>query len=489
MSHLEFDRGEASLVDGRRPYAPNLRIPSEVIRFTCVSLDIMAIVASIVVSTAVYERSTTSAYYETASSAKLAVLVALFFVAIFALQGGYRLHMLCGARNQIFKVLKTWAITFFVLSVIAFLLKVSADFSRGSVLMGFIVGLVSLIVCHAAIANRLRVQFNDRSLSVSRVFVVASGDLASGEKIVRKLGATGVEVVGVSIMTFRGSSRVEFSRACVSANRQLKHVLSRSAVDAVYLFTPWGDMRAIEELRAAMTPVPVPIFLFPDESVSRVLLRSRIGVADLQGYEIERPALSRWECGAKRTADIVIATTALLMLSPLLLYGAIGVILDSGRPILFRQQRKGFGGRPFTILKFRTMTVQENGPVVQQAKKNDSRVTRFGAILRRTSIDELPQLLNVLKGQMSIVGPRPHAIAHDDHYSEIIAPYALRNHVKPGITGWAQVNGLRGETHEVGMMEARIARDLWYINNWSIALDLRIVFLTAVQLLLRASAY
>ncbi|MBP0573366.1 sugar transferase, partial [Mycobacterium tuberculosis] len=151
--------------------------------------------------------------------------------------------------------------------------------------------------------------------------------------------------------------------------------------------------------------------------------------------------------------DIAVASAALVILSPLLLLVALAILIETGRPIFFRQNRRGFGGREFKIWKFRSMTVQENGPDVPQAQRNDPRVTPLGRLLRKTSIDELPQLLNVLKGDMSIVGPRPHAIAHDNHYDQKIATYAFRQHVKPGITGWAQVNGLRGETPRLSDME------------------------------------
>ena len=155
--------------------------------------------------------------------------------------------------------------------------------------------------------------------------------------------------------------------------------------------------------------------------------------------------------------------------------------LESSGPVIFSQRRKGFNGREFKIFKFRTMNVLEDGHVIPQARRNDPRVTRVGRILRTTSIDELPQLLNVLRGQMSLVGPRPHAVAHDDGYTKVIAKYAFRQHVKPGLTGWAQVNGFRGETAQLELMERRVECDLWYIKNWSFWLDLRIIVLTVLR--------
>jgi exopolysaccharide biosynthesis polyprenyl glycosylphosphotransferase len=170
--------------------------------------------------------------------------------------------------------------------------------------------------------------------------------------------------------------------------------------------------------------------------------------------------------------------TLLVVLAPLILLVAILIKLDSRGPIFFKQTRNGFNGRPFKIFKFRTMSVLEDGPVIRQATKDDPRVTHVGRLLRRVNIDELPQLFNVIAGDMALVGPRPHAAAHNSEYGQIIANYAHRYHVKPGLTGWAQVNGLRGETQSLQQMAKRVEFDLWYINNWSPLLDFRIMLQT-----------
>jgi putative colanic acid biosynthesis UDP-glucose lipid carrier transferase len=185
----------------------------------------------------------------------------------------------------------------------------------------------------------------------------------------------------------------------------------------------------------------------------------------------------------KRLIDIVVSGILLLAcLVPGLLI-ALLVKLDSPGPVLFRQRRIGYGGRPFHILKFRTMHVLEDGPQVVQARRGDPRVTRLGALLREFSLDELPQLINVLVGDMSLVGPRPHAAAHDDYYGRHIANYAYRQRVRPGITGWAQINGARGATPTLSDMQVRIDLDAWYVDHGSLALDLRILFLTPLEIL------
>jgi exopolysaccharide biosynthesis polyprenyl glycosylphosphotransferase len=203
---------------------------------------------------------------------------------------------------------------------------------------------------------------------------------------------------------------------------------------------------------------------------------------------MQRAPLTRTEQFVKRCFDMIGATSMLLLLSPVMLLTALLIKLDSHGPILFFQTCNGFNGRAFRIVKFRTMHVLEDGNAIRQATRADPRVTRLGQWLRRANIDELPQLFNVLYGNMSLVGPRPHAVAHNNEYDKLIANYALRNHVKPGITGWAQVNGYRGETSTTDLMAKRVELDLWYINNWSMWLDIRILFRTLI-LGLQPTAY
>jgi putative colanic acid biosynthesis UDP-glucose lipid carrier transferase len=198
--------------------------------------------------------------------------------------------------------------------------------------------------------------------------------------------------------------------------------------------------------------------------------------------ELRRPPLGVLDRAAKRTFDIVMAIAALVALTPLILLVCIAVCASSPGPAIFRQTRRGLDRSEFRILKFRTMTVLEDGPNVTQTVRGDGRVTRVGRWLRRLSLDELPQLINVLKGEMSLIGPRPHAIVHDDAYGAAIREYALRRLVKPGLTGLAQVEGLRGETPTLAQMQARVARDIWYIENWSMWLDVRIAFQTLFTL-------
>jgi putative colanic acid biosynthesis UDP-glucose lipid carrier transferase len=248
----------------------------------------------------------------------------------------------------------------------------------------------------------------------------------------------------------------------------------------------WPELSTLlSELRV----LPIPVNLIPIGAISELFKLSSHTIGDTVTVELQRGPRTLLERSVKRAFDLVVAGTALVLLLPLFLMTSFAIKLDSPGPIIFRQRRCGFNGRHFQMLKFRTMLVQEDGETIVQAKSNDSRVTRVGKWLRRTSIDELPQLFNVLQGTMSIVGPRPHAVAHDIQFDRLVGKYAYRHHVKPGLTGWAQVNGYRGETRTIEDIELRIKFDLWYINNWNLAVDFKIIIMTIFEILRGRNAY
>ena len=201
-----------------------------------------------------------------------------------------------------------------------------------------------------------------------------------------------------------------------------------------------------------------------------------------------RKPLSDVAVFTKRATDLVLSAVALVLIAPLLALVGLLIRLESPGPVIYRQARRGFNGETFMIWKFRSMRVTESGHAMKQAERNDTRITRIGRFIRMTSIDELPQLVNVLRGQMSIVGPRPHAISHDEELSLRMANYAHRQRIKPGITGWAQVNGYRGETRTQEAIEGRVRHDIYYIENWSLLLDLWIMVLTVISPAARRNA-
>jgi exopolysaccharide biosynthesis polyprenyl glycosylphosphotransferase len=241
---------------------------------------------------------------------------------------------------------------------------------------------------------------------------------------------------------------------------------------------PWHATDTLHRCAEALLRLPAEIHLGAEHILDRFehVQLSRFG--SMASLQLTRMPLSRLELIEKRAFDLLFASIALLLLTPVLVVAAILLKLDSAGPVFFLQHRYGFNQKPFRIFKFRTMGSLDDGPVVQQAKKDDPRVTRVGAWLRRWNLDELPQLFNVIKGDMSLVGPRPHALSHDREYEQRIARYARRHNVKPGITGWAQIHGFRGETDTDEKMRKRVEHDLYYIDNWSLPLDLQIMIRT-----------
>jgi Undecaprenyl-phosphate glucose phosphotransferase len=255
-----------------------------------------------------------------------------------------------------------------------------------------------------------------------------------------------------------------------------------SDISEIHLAIDWNRWTATRQALIELRELPLPVRLIADATAGEILQSPQEKRCGTLSFELQRAPLTPGERAAKRTFDLAVATCGLLVLAPFLLAVSLAISIDSSGPVLFRQKRGGFNGRSFEILKFRTMLVLEDGTVIKQATSNDCRVTRIGRFLRRTSIDELPQLINVLLGDMSLVGPRPHALTHDDQYSKLISHYPCRHHVKPGMTGWAQVNGFRGETPTLAPMKRRVELDLWYVSNWSFWLDLRILIRTVREI-------
>ncbi|KAB0638417.1 undecaprenyl-phosphate glucose phosphotransferase [Burkholderia latens] len=262
----------------------------------------------------------------------------------------------------------------------------------------------------------------------------------------------------------------------------LKSMIRSGAIDEVWLTLPMSQESRIRRIVRELRDEFVELRLLPDVRQMAVVERSATDVLGMPAINLATTPRSAPELWAKFAFDRLFAVAVLIPLLPLLAVLAVAVKLSSPGPVLFRQRRKGADGREFHILKFRTMRAHRAQPgVVRQASRNDARVTPVGAFLRRTSLDELPQFFNVLFGQMSVVGPRPHAIEHDDFYRQLIDCYMYRYRVRPGITGWAQVNGYRGETRKVEAMAARVKFDLFYMQNWSFWFDMKIILLTVVR--------
>ena len=263
----------------------------------------------------------------------------------------------------------------------------------------------------------------------------------------------------------------------------------KGGIDRVYIVLPPQAYERRKWLVKQLADSTVSVYIVPDVFTYQ-LLHSRsdtiIGIPTISIYD---SPIDGSNAIIKRIEDVILSILILVLISPLLVGLAIAVKVTSKGPVFFKQNRYGIDGKPIKVWKFRSMNVMEDGAKVTQATKNDSRFTPIGQFIRKTSLDELPQFLNVLQGQMSIVGPRPHAVAHNEQYRSLVDGYMLRHKVKPGITGWAQINGWRGETDTLDKMEKRIEFDLEYIQNWSLALDLKIVFLTIFKGFINKNAY
>jgi len=322
-----------------------------------------------------------------------------------------------------------------------------------------------------------------------RVAVIAgAGEL--GRRLAGQIRET--PLLGIRFAGFfddRGPDRTRNGAAILGTLSELPRYVKTHQIDAIYITLPMVSQPRIVRLLDELRDTTASIYFAPDIFLYDLIQARMDVVGDMPVVAVCETPFYGLDGLIKRTSDLVLASAILVLILPLMLAIAVGVKLTSPGPVLFKQRRYGVDGREIIIYKFRTMTVLEDADVVRQATREDRRVTPFGAFLRRNSLDELPQFINVLQGRMSIVGPRPHAVAHNELYRRLIKGYMIRHKVKPGITGLAQVNGLRGETETLEKMQARIQYDLAYLRNWSLRLDLQIIWKTIFVVLKKENAF
>jgi len=271
--------------------------------------------------------------------------------------------------------------------------------------------------------------------------------------------------------------------------RELSRFVKENRIQIIYLSLPMASQPRILQVLDELKDTTASIYFVPDMFITDLIQGRSGSVCGMPVIAVCESPFSGSSGIVKRTSDIILSLCILALVSPLLLIIAAAIKFDSPGPVIFKQRRYGLNGEEILVYKFRSMRVCEDGDTIRQAQKNDNRITRLGALLRKTSLDELPQFVNVLQGRMSIVGPRPHAVAHNELYRNLIKGYMIRHKVKPGITGWAQVNGYRGETSTLDKMQARIDYDLDYLRNWSLRLDLHIIFKTILVVFKDNAAY
>lgn len=379
----------------------------------------------------------------------------------------------------------------------AFSVKVTEDFSRlwlatfaGSSIAAIAIGRISMAFLLKSLLGRGSYKRN--------LVIVGSGEQAV--RMVASITQTSqqpIDLKGLYHDTLQGTGQYDETLE-LDEDIALRGDLSDLARDArdgliddVVITLPWSEDQRIMAVLSKLRELPVNVYLGTDLIGYRTQFHkppSHLGASPL--YQVIGKPMSGWDAVLKQVEDYVLASLVVVLISPLLLIIALGVWLDSGRPVLFRQKRLGYNNQVFDVFKFRTMRpeTEPQGKTIQ-ATKDDPRVTRLGGFLRRWSLDELPQLFNVLNGTMSLIGPRPHALDHNDEFALRTKDYFARHRVKPGITGLAQVKGFRGSTDTDEKLEGRIRNDIFYAENWSLTMDLQILVRTVVVCLFGKNAY
>ncbi len=414
-----------------------------------------------------------------------AVMCLFVFALTFPGRNRYRMGPFAAAAD----ILWSWGTLLAILALCGYATK-SLQFFNERVLMFWAIATpfvqwVHYFIGHTFIRKKL-IQPESRRPAV----VVGAGPL--GVKVARAIELNkdeGSEFIGWFDDRTDDRIHAEASGKMIGMLKDLAPFVRQNGVREVYITLPLGSQPRIVELLEAIQGTTASIFFVPDVfgiSIIQGRLHDMHGVPVVGMLETPFTGINSL---MKRLSDIVLSSIILVLISPILLAIAVAVKVTSKGPAIFRQKRNGLDGDEITVYKFRSMTVQDHGSDVKQATRNDARITPLGAFLRRSSLDELPQFINVLQGRMSIVGPRPHAVAHNEMYRQLIRAYMVRHKVKPGITGWAQVNGLRGETETVEKMKARVEYDLEYLRNWSVGLDLSIILRTIRLMIFDRNAY
>ena len=394
--------------------------------------------------------------------------------------------------SKVFRLFNAWSISFLALFLLGFLTKQSAIYSRGFIVGLYVFGFIAQIIIHF-VARKLAQSHIKHTAISDNVIIVGEGQLAS--YLEHKISANPwmqQRVIGhVSIEEeskkkkkshkFKSNEFESTKTISLGTASDLPQLIDLHAITTVYIVTPLESSTVLERLYFLLLDKHVSIHWIPDIFSLRLINHSVREIAGIPVLTLSETPLTGISKLSKAIEDKVFSFIILLLISPILLMVAIAIKLDSPGPVFFRQNRTGWNGKKFSIWKFRSMYAGQQVVEVeelQQAQKNDPRITKVGAFIRKISLDELPQLFNVLTGEMSLVGPRPHAVQHDESYSRRVTDYYVRHNIKPGITGLAQVRGFRGETKDLDLMTKRIESDIEYINNWSVWLDIAILVRT-----------
>ncbi|CCM78523.1 exopolysaccharide biosynthesis polyprenyl glycosylphosphotransferase [Rhizobium mesoamericanum] len=445
------------------------------------AFDFILLIAASAAGHLFYERLVFGGLADPSLYVGIGLLVATIFVlAMFGIHA-YRPGELLSFRRQLLWISAFLPAVFLFLLAVVLFLKIGTTISRGAIITTAVFSIGGLIALRLFWHRHLSRAVARAAFPSRRVLLICPGAMPT-EPVVQRAALSGLCVKHTMRIT-------EANMALASASEAYEKHGITDVDEVLVAWSDYGNLPALEQCLIALRQFCVPVSVMFGGIVGDVVEGLAQTVGERRVFQTHRPPLDYYERGLKRAFDIVFSIAALVVMFPICVVIAAAIKLDSPGPVFFAQSRKGYNGRAFRILKFRSMSVMEDSINVRQATRNDPRVTRVGSFIRSTSLDELPQFWNILRGDMSVVGPRPHALVHDDIYGALIARYASRRHVKPGLTGWAQINGCRGETPTVDRMADRVRHDLWYINNWSLWLDLKIVFWTAVTVIDRRNVY
>lgn len=424
------------------------------------------------------------AFDQTLSGAYLILAIIVFSVTFPG-----RLPKSTGIRDVAIDIGLYWLLVVALLLLLGWATNTLNAFDHRVILAWVVATPVPLFFAHALLPFALpRLMATE---GVQRVAVIAGcGQL--GQRLAATVAASpymGIRVAGYfedRSLTRCGTRKAE---TILGTTDQLADYVKSHPVDMLYITLPMASQPRILKLLDELRDTTLSIYFTPDIFLSDLIQARLDNVGGIPVVAVCETPFYGFNGVLKRASDVILASAILILIAPLMLAIAIGIKRQSPGPVLFKQRRYGLDGREIMVYKFRSMTVAEDGNQIRQATRNDSRVTPFGAFLRRTSLDELPQFINVLEGKMSIVGPRPHAVAHNEQYRKLINGYMIRHKVRPGITGWAQVNGLRGETDTLEKMEKRVEYDLAYLRNWSLLWDFEIILKTLLVVCKKQNAY
>jgi len=393
-------------------------------------------------------------------------------------------------RKQARAIILGWISVVLLIIIILFGFKISSEYSRLWLGWWMVLGLVFLLIFRLFIYGVLQYQ-RKQGRNFRRVIIVGAGDL--GERLITQTVSSSWSGFKIEALFDDAGSRIGSTvkgYPVVGGINDIEPFVNENQIDEVWIALPLRAEQRVKDLLYLLRHQTLNIKLIPDIFGFQLLNHSMTEIVGLPAVNLSDTPMGGSNQLIKALEDRILALIILVLISPLLLLISIAVKATSNGPILFKQKRHGWDGKIINVYKFRTMKVHgEFDGKITQARKGDSRITKLGLFLRSTSLDELPQFYNVLQGRMSIVGPRPHAIAHNEEYKDQVNQYMLRHMVKPGITGWAQINGLRGETDTLSKMKDRVEYDLYYIENWSLWFDLKIIFLTIFKGFIDKNAY